>query len=98
MDDSPLGPSVTLTALARTSTPLSILARPSLENLISLCAPRASTGRAAFAAALRAARDDEDEMACMVVFLEERGDEEKNGKRGRRETEQKCAGLKNFPV
>jgi len=66
--DSPLGPRVTLTALARTSTPFSMLARPSLENLISLWAPRARIGRAAFAAALRAARDDEDEIACIVYF------------------------------
>ena len=67
--DLPLGPRVTLTALARTSTPFSMLARPSLENLISLWAPRAKIGRAAFTAALRAARDDEDEIACIVVFL-----------------------------
>lgn len=43
----PFGPRVTLTALARTSTPLRMLALPSFENLISLCAPRASTGFAA---------------------------------------------------
>lgn len=34
----PFGPSVTLTAFARISTPLRILALPSFENLISLCA------------------------------------------------------------
>ena len=36
----PLGPSVTLTAFASTSTPANMLARPSLENLTSLCAYR----------------------------------------------------------
>ena len=48
--DSPLGPRVTLTALARTSTPFRIPALPSLENLISLCAPRVSKGWAVLAA------------------------------------------------
>jgi hypothetical protein len=35
-ENRPFGPSVTLTAFASTSTPLRMLARPSLENLISL--------------------------------------------------------------
>ena len=76
--DLPLGPRVTLTALARTSTPFRMLARPSLENLISLCAPRAKiVGRTAFAAALRAARDDEDEIACIVFLVRKEKDERK---------------------
>jgi hypothetical protein len=39
--NEPFGPRVTLTAFARMSTPRSIACRPSWENLISLCAPRA---------------------------------------------------------
>ena len=68
-----------------------MLARPSLENLISLWAPRANIGRATFAAALRAALDDEDEIACIVVrFL--------GGKEERRRDEIKTeqVAIKNF--
>jgi len=38
----PIRPRLMLTALARTSTPLSMLALPSLENMTSLWAPRAA--------------------------------------------------------
>jgi hypothetical protein len=69
----PFGPSVTLTASARMSTPLRMAARPSFENLISLCAPRVSAGveRAAFAAARRSAREDVFEMECIMGGREE---------------------------
>jgi hypothetical protein len=63
---TPLGPRVTLTALARTSTPFKILARPSLENLISLWAPRVNEGLA-FAAARRRAFEEVFENGCIVV-------------------------------
>src|SRR5712671_6003580 len=61
VSDKPFGPSVTLTAFASTSTPLRMPARASLENLISLCAPRARTERAAFAEARRSAREELEE-------------------------------------
>lgn len=99
--DLPLGPRVTLTALARTSTPFNILARPSLENLISLWAPRARIGRAAFVAALRAARDDEDEIACIVlVFLrkEKSGDDEENPRWYATKRDGTETRVKNFPA
>ena len=60
---APLGPRVTLTAFARMSTPFKMLARPSLENLISLWAPRASTGFAE--AARRAAATERDLTWCI---------------------------------
>ena len=63
---APLGPRVTLTALARTSTPFKMLARPSLENLISLWAPRLSTGFAAFAAVRRTAEEDALDRRCIA--------------------------------
>lgn len=78
----PLGPKVTLTASARTSTPFRMLARPSFENLMSLCAPRASTGCFALTAARRRARDEVAETRCIVVVVkrtklfEDDGDDE----------------------
>lgn len=65
----PLGPNVTLTASARTSTPLRMLARPSFENLMSLCAPLASVGCFALAAARRRAREEVEETRCIVVVV-----------------------------
>ena len=60
----PFGPKVTDTAFARTSTPARIDALPSLENLISLWAPRANTGFADLAA--RRAADEED--SCKITY------------------------------
>ena len=64
---------MTLTALARTSTPLRILALPSFENLISLCAPRVNEGvytlLVAFAAARRRDLDDAVDRRCIVSFF-----------------------------
>ena len=57
---------MTLTAFARMSTPFKMLARPSLENLISLCAPRLSTGFAALAAVRRTAEVEALERRCMA--------------------------------
>ena len=73
-DTLPLGPRVTLTALARISTPLRILALPSFENLISLCAPRINEGVETLLTALAAARrrdlDDVVDRRCIVpLFL-----------------------------
>ena len=69
----PLGPRVTLTALARISTPLRILALPSFENLISLCAPRTNEGVDTLLTALAAARrrdlDDVVDRRCIVTFF-----------------------------
>lgn len=62
----PFGPSVTETASASTSTPASMATRPSLENLISLCAPRARTALATFGPDLRTA---EDERAGIIVEI-----------------------------
>ena len=87
---------MTLTALARMSTPFKMLARPSLENLISLWAPRLSTGFAAFAAEWRTAEDDAEERRCMAKAgaraepdkkqrRDERGEEEEE--EGERETD-----------
>jgi hypothetical protein len=59
-----------LTALARTSTPLRMLALPSLENLISLWAPRASTGFAALTAARRRDLDDAVDRRCILEVEE----------------------------
>jgi len=67
LPSSPFGPSVTLTAFARTSTPLRMLALPSFENLISLCAPRESAGFAALAAARR--RDLEEVVDRRCIFF-----------------------------
>jgi hypothetical protein len=64
---------VTLTALARISTPLRILALPSFENLISLCAPRVNKGVETLLTALAAARrrdlDDVVDRRCIVLFF-----------------------------
>ena len=61
---------MTLTALARISTPLRILALPSFENLISLCAPRINEGVDTLLTALAAARrrdlDDVVDRQCIV--------------------------------
>ena len=86
--NSPLGPSVTLTAFARTSTPLRMLALPSFENLISLCAPRVSAGLAALAAARRRDLDEVVDRRCIFFF-------EKFGK-GYRRWRRKRAGRANF--
>lgn len=58
-------------------------------------APRARIGRTAFAAALRAARDDEDEIACIVCFLRGRGRNKKESKVVLNERETKLQ-LKTF--
>lgn len=82
---APLGPRVTLTALARMSTPFKMLARPSLENLISLWAPRLSTGFAAFAAERRTAEEDAEERRCMAkAGTRAEPDDEEGGGEGRR--------------
>lgn len=88
---SPLGPRVTLTAFARTSTPVRMLARPSLENLISLWAPRLSTGFAAFAAERRTAEEDAEDRRCMVEAgtRAEPGDEQRKRRRRRRKRREK---------
>jgi hypothetical protein len=65
---APLGPSVTLTAFARMSTPARIDVRPSFENLISLWAPRARTSFAE-RAARRTAEDERLPTRCMVRQL-----------------------------
>ena len=82
----PFGPKVTLTAFARTSTPFRMLARPSFENLISLCAPRTNEGLA-FAAARRRALEEVLER-CIVAVKEmvevQTGGKEKNCESSRR--------------
>ena len=85
---APLGPSVTETAFARTSTPVRMAARPSLENLMSLCAPRFRTGFAALAAERRTAEEDAAlERRCMpgttirTASREQRREGERGGSR-----------------
>ena len=81
-----MGPRVTETALARTSTPLRMEALPSLENLISLCAPRFKTGFAAFAALRRTAEEDAAlDRRCMAT-ADDGGDDEERVRDGEQET------------
>ena len=79
----PLGPRVTLTALARTSTPLRMLALPSFENLISLCAPLVREGCLALAAARRRDREEVVDRRCIVLRKREVEEKEKEKKKRR---------------
>lgn len=80
----PFGPSVTLTAFASTSTPANMLARPSLENLTSLCAYRRETRVADERPTTRRATLVEDwERWCIVGggkgFVQVGGKQERRG-------------------
>ena len=94
---TPFGPNVTLTAFASTSTPANILARPSLENLTSLCAYRRATRVAEELPTTRRAALLEDwERWCIL----EGGDSCKwtgNKKTGRSYTSLGSLGYKSHP-